>query len=337
MKNGKGGGLIWENGLDPFENLALEETIFEMDLDCVRMWQNRPAVIVGRNQNTLREVSEIYLQEQEIALARRMTGGGAVYHDLGNLNVSFFFHWEDFDSQVREKIEWIVDFLRSMGARAFLNGRNDICVKSSDGAVRKVSGWAMMQREQRGMLHGTLLFSTDFEAMEHALTPPAVKLESKGIASVRSRVANLRDYGELFLLDMEGFASRLAAYLRQRGYRDMELPEDCKERQKELVAGKYKSEGWIYGCNPGYSVYNQMRFPIGTVEVNLDLRQNRIERCVFSGDYMNRESLMKMAACLKGISYTRSAISDVLKEVDCRACLGTGDMELLLRFFKEGE
>lgn len=337
MKYNKEGRLIWDKGLDPFENLALEEVLFEEGIDCIRIWQNRPSVIVGRNQNTLREVSERYLKEKNIALVRRMTGGGAVYHDLGNLNVSFFFRCEDFERQIHSRIGWIVDFLQSMGVAAVLSGRNDVCVKSPQGDMRKISGWAMMQREQRGLLHGTLLFSGNFVNMEQALTPPTVKMESKGIVSVKSRVANLQEMKSLSLLNMQEFADRLATELKQKGYCDMELSESCKERCKKLAVEKYKSERWTYGRNPQCSVYNQMRFPIGTVELNLELKQNRIQRCEFFGDYMNREPLSELEFRLKGTPYTRNAIFDVLRGVDCKVCLGTEDMEQVLQFFKKGE
>lgn len=169
---------------DPHFNMSFDEYCLQRlpSDDCVfYLWQNRPSVIIGHNQDARREVNLEYLQEHGIVLARRVTGGGAVYHDLQNLNYSIVGR--------RPRIDVIVEALRSLGVPAELTGRNDIFVEG-----RKVSGFARSVYHQRELIHGTLMYDVDIDVLTRALDTPESKLNRKGVASVRSRVANLKDY-----------------------------------------------------------------------------------------------------------------------------------------------
>ena len=202
--------------------------------DCVfYLWQNRPSVIIGHNQDARREVNLEYLQEHGIALARRVTGGGAVYHDLQNLNYSIVGR--------RPRIDVIVEALRSLGVPADLTGRNDIFVEG-----RKVSGFARSVYHQRELIHGTLMYDVDIDVLTRALDTPESKLNRKGVASVRSRVANLKDY----LPGIENigqFRERLHALLAC-GDQEIFLGPEAYERIEKRRIEKFAAPEWIFGA-----------------------------------------------------------------------------------------
>ena len=176
---------------DPAFNLALEELLCsEFPEEVLMLWRNRSSVIVGKNQNTFAEVNRPFVEEQNIPVIRRMTGGGAVYHDIGNVNYSFIIHERrpGADSFAAFACP-VTEALRRMGVDAQFSGRNDILV---DG--RKISGSAQCCVKERTLFHGTLLFDVDMDMLGKVLTPGKAKIESKGVKSVRARVANLKEF-----------------------------------------------------------------------------------------------------------------------------------------------
>ena len=202
--------------------------------DCVfYLWQNRPSVIIGHNQDARREVNLEYLQEHGMALARRVTGGGAVYHDLQNLNYSIVGR--------RPRIDVIVEALRSLGVPAELTGRNDIFVEG-----RKVSGFARSVYHQRELIHGTLMYDVDIDVLTRALDTPESKLNRQGVASVRSRVANLKDYLP-GIDDIGQFRERLHALLAC-GDQEIFLGPEAYERIEKRRIEKFAAPEWIYGA-----------------------------------------------------------------------------------------
>ena len=203
-----------------------------MDDNVFYLWQNRPSVIIGHNQDAGQEVNLDYLMRNGIVLARRVTGGGAVYHDLQNLNYSIVGRKPD--------IKVIVDALRSLGVPAELTGRNDIFVEG-----RKVSGFARSVFQQRELIHGTLMYDVDIDVLSRALDTPQSKLNRKGVASVRSRVANLKDYlpgianiGQL----QERLHSLLAC-----GDQEIILGPEAYEAIEKRRIEKFAAPQWIYG------------------------------------------------------------------------------------------
>ena len=220
---------------DPHFNMSFDEYCLQRlpsDDDVFYLWQNRPSVIIGHNQDAEREVNLDYLRRNGIVLARRVTGGGAVYHDLQNLNYSIVGR--------KPRIEVIVEALRSMGVPAELTGRNDIFVEG-----RKVSGFARSVYHQRELIHGTLMYDVDIDALTRALDTPESKLNRKGVASVRSRVANLKDYLP-GIEDIAQFQERLHTLLA-RGDQEVFLPPDAMEQIEKRRIEKFASPQWIYG------------------------------------------------------------------------------------------
>lgn len=326
--------LIIERSTEPAHNLAREEVLLNhVSGELVYLWRNRPAVIIGRHQNTLAEIDEKEVLAHDVAVVRRLTGGGAVFHDLGNVNFSFLFSGEDFDVEAAKGCRLMMDFLQLLGLDAQLTGRNDICVQLTDGTLAKIAGTAMTQRGGRGIFHGCLLFDCDTDVMEKVLTPPAGKLSAKGIPSVRGRVANLKGLRpQLQEKNCDEFFADWAAYLSGRCEGMREFTREEEEETEKLMRQRYQSWQWNYGRNPAGSMISTFRFPIGTVNLNLGLDKGRIKTCTFSGDYMDRYDFDRISESLAGVCFDRESIAAALAGVDLCKYFGAVNRELILDF-----
>ena len=263
------------------------------------LWRNSPAVIVGENQNVYAEVNLDFLKSNGVKLARRTTGGGAVYHDLNNLNYSFI--GEDVS------VEPIVLALRSLGVQAEVTGRNDIFV---DG--RKVSGYAKRLENGRSLVHGTLMFDVDLSVLQRALDTPFSKMNMKGVKSVKSKVANLKDYLPQ-CSNVEQFKEALLNYF------GASLEEYClsmsqKEEIQSLCDTKFSTAEWNYGKCPDALITKKASFPCGTIEGQILLDAEKISQVAFVGDFIGGKSASELAEKLKDLPYEREAISKVLKQ-----------------------
>ena len=299
---------------DPYYNMAFDEFCLEslpIDEPVFFLWQNRPAVIVGLNQEVNTEVNLDYLNKNNIALVRRVTGGGAVYHDLGNLNYTIVGRSEDLERDYPEYASILMKALQELGIPANLSGRNDILV---DG--KKVSGFAKRVCKNRLMVHGTLMYDVDLEVLPQALTPSASKLQSKGIASVRSRVANLRDYLPE-VADIQAFSQRLEEILSCH-YTDTEYQlsaEDLASIQR-LANEKFAQWEWNYGRSPKATLTHSARLACGTVEIHLKIAENRIVFCQFGGDFLGNLPTSEVESALNGVVYEANAIRECLKKME---------------------
>lgn len=326
--------LIIEKSTDPYHNLAREEILLSaVREDTIYLWRNRPSVIVGRHQNTLAEIDEEAAKKEKIKIVRRLTGGGAVFHDLGNINFSYIFAGGDFDEKKNRGLELMLSFLRSCGARCYATGRNDICMRDSAGREVKVSGTAMTQRGERGIFHGCVLFDCDLSRLERVLTPRREKLTSKGIASVRSRVSNLREMvPALGETEADAF---FAAWCEA-------LTEECRlieaqdlgeaEAAQELMETKYRSRDWNFGRNPVCTVENSRTFPVGTVEFHAEVKGGVITSCCFTGDYLTERDFREIASLLCRSPFTDDGMEKALGEIDTKSFFGTDNLGEILRF-----
>ena len=302
------------NSTDPYFNMAFDEYCLEclpVDEPVFYLWQNRPAVIMGLNQEVNTEVNLDYLKEQDIALVRRVTGGGAVYHDLGNLNYTIVGRSEDLERDYPEYASIMLRALQTLGISATLSGRNDILV---DG--KKVSGFAKRVCKNRLMVHGTLMFDVDLDKLVKALCPPATKLQSKGIASVRSRVTNLCECLPQ-IADIQMLKYELERILSSQ-FTDMEytLQESDIEKIQKLADDKYAQWEWIYGRSPKATLHHSERLACGTIEVNLTLTENRISSLCFGGDFLGNLPVNEVEASLVGLPFEKSKITEVLGKLD---------------------
>ena len=299
---------------NPYYNMAFDEYCLEslpIDEPVFFLWQNRPAVIVGYNQEVNTEVNLDYLKEKGIDLVRRVTGGGAVYHDLGNLNYTIVGRSEDLERDYPEYAALMMKALQTLGVPATLSGRNDILVEG-----KKVSGFAKRVCKNRLMVHGTLMYNVDVDVLTQVLNPSTTKLQSKGIASVRSRVANLCDYLPE-LSDIQTFKNRLEEIL-SNNYSDAEyqLSETDLANILRLADEKFNTWEWNYGHSPKATLVHSARLACGTVEIHLTLAENRIASCHFGGDFLGNLPASEVETALTGVPYEIDAIRKCLSKLD---------------------
>lgn len=292
---------IKNTSTNPYYNMAFDEYCLEslsIDEPVFFLWQNRPAVIVGFNQEVNTEVNLDYLKENGIDLVRRVTGGGAVYHDLGNLNYTIVGRSEDLERDYPEYASIMAKALQSLGVPATLSGRNDILVEG-----RKVSGFAKRVCKNRLMVHGTLMYNVDVDVLTKVLNPSNTKLQSKGIASVRSRVANLCEYLPN-IPDIQTFSKQLEEILSHH-YQDTEyqLSEEDFANIQLLTDQKFATWEWNYGRSPKATLTHSARLACGTVEIHLTLAENRISSCRFGGDFLGNLPATDLESALIEVIY----------------------------------
>ncbi len=299
---------------DPHWNMALDEFCLEslpLDEPLFYLWRNAPAVIIGLNQNAYNEVNLKYLKERGIVLARRVTGGGAVYHDLQNLNYTIVGRSRNLEADFPGYMHFMLDALRSLGVDAQLSGRNDIMVDS-----RKVSGYAKRVYRDRLMVHGTLMYDVDLDALTRALATDGSKLQAAGVASVRSRVANLKDFLPQFA-GIDEFSRALQERL-SGGYRDAELVLSSRDLAaiRDMRDSKFATWDWIYSRSPLASRNARAKFPsCGTVEVSLDVEHGLVSQLSFGGDFLGNLPVAHLAASLEGLRFEYGEICGVLREM----------------------
>lgn len=301
---------------DPYVNLALEEyAVRNLDLEdsaYLLFYVNRPSIIIGKNQNTLEEINHRYVEAEGIHVVRRISGGGAVYHDLGNLNFSFIRKMARGALLNFEKFtEPVVRVLRELGVPAELTGRNDIV---ADG--RKVSGNAQFTTALRMFSHGTLLFASELERVQEALTVKIGKIESKGLKSVRSRVANVSEFLDA-PMPLEEFRERLlrgifgtsAAPVRQ-------LTDEEWEAVHALADSKYRQWDWNYGESPDFNLQKVHRFPIGEIDCRLDVHNGHIRGLKVYGDFLGLGEISELERALTGAPYSRQGLQQAIEPLD---------------------
>lgn len=294
---------------DPFYNLAFEEYILEnrREGDWLLLWQNANAVIVGLNQNTLEEIDSGFVDENRIAVVRRITGGGAVYHDLGNLNYSFITDADAEDPMsARRFVDAVCRALESLGVKAEASGRNDICIEG-----RKVSGTAQRLLKNRILHHGTLLFDSNLGMVSGALKPDSRKFASKSAKSVRSRVANIKEFLREDL-DIWTFQEKIKEALTDGEFESVTLSEEELSEIEALSDRKYRSWEWNFGRSPAWAWHNRARFPGGGIEVYADIEQGTIRNICFFGDYLARTSDSDLLRAMQGCRYKKDEVDRVL-------------------------
>ena len=284
---------------DPYRNLALEQFVFDR-LDrknsYFMLWQNHNSIIVGKHQNTMEEINTDFVNEKGISVARRLSGGGAVYHDLGNLNFTFITDAENSGIVFSVFCEPIKKALRSLGAPVEISGRNDMSVEG-----KKFSGNAQYIKQNRVMHHGTILYDCDLDILSRALLPKDDKIESKGISSVRSRVSNIRPYMKTDMSVTEFWAAlkdKMAAALDMRDFA-LDPGQDCEvEKLRDAV---YAQWSWNYGESPPHTIRKVRRIEgCGKIEILLDIgREGIIKNIAFYGDFFGNSDLAELSGLLK--------------------------------------
>lgn len=302
---------------NPYFNLALDEYAMkhiDEDEDFFFLWQNDPAVIIGKNQNTAEEINAQFIKDNNIKVARRVSGGGAVYHDEGNLNFTFIISVDD-PGKVNYKkyVQPIVDALASMGIEAELSGRNDILV---DGL--KISGNAQRLANGKLMHHGTIMFDLDVENMVNALNVAPDKIISKGVKSVRSRVTNIKEHLPEGT-QLQEFWDQLQFYLSNQG-QDEEIvltDEDIMKIEYEAI-NRFSTWDWIYGESPVFDLQSEKRFPWGNINIKMNVASGKIESIRFEGDYLGLSDVAEIERRLIGVRFNIDDVTQVLREFNLK-------------------
>ncbi|MCJ7688467.1 MAG: lipoate--protein ligase, partial [Clostridiaceae bacterium] len=261
--------IINNTNINPYFNMAVEEYILkEFKEDCFMLWRNEPAIIVGKNQNTLSEINLEYIQANNIPVVRRLSGGGTVFHDLGNLNFTFIKNNSDENfNNFRKFTLPILNVLKSLNVNAEFSGRNDLTIEG-----KKFSGNAQYNYKNRVLHHGTLLFSSDISNLSKSLQAKPLKFQDKSIKSAISRVTNINSHLKEPLSIMD-FNALITNYIITEDssaslyeFTDYDLSNINKLREE-----KYSTWEWNFGHSPKYNFINEKKFPFGTVECNMEV------------------------------------------------------------------
>lgn len=275
--------------------MAFEEAAFTLlprSESYVLLWQNDNTIVVGRNQNTAAEINAEYFRAQNINVVRRLTGGGAVYHDLGNLNFTFVMDAPGTSIDFSFFTRPVLDALHALGVNAELSGRNDLLI---DG--RKFSGNAQLNRQGRVLHHGTLMFDSRLDVLREALKPSDAKLAGKAVSSVKSRVTNIREHTAA---TMEEFKQTLLSSLFPGGVEAYTLSGAEQNEIQRLRDTKYATWDWNYGQSPPYTQSKTRRFPMGEAELRLDIQDGRIHAAKLYGDFFAQKELTELETRLIG-------------------------------------
>ncbi|HEO8421470.1 MAG: lipoate--protein ligase [Niallia sp.] len=316
---------------DPRINLAIEEyALKNLDINetFLLFYINEPSIIIGKNQNTIEEINTEYVESKGIHVVRRLSGGGAVYHDLGNLSYSFITK-DDGDSfhNFRKFTEPVVQALKSMGVNAELSGRNDLLAEG-----RKISGNAQFSTRGRMFTHGTLLFDSEMDHIVSALKVKKDKIESKGIKSVRSRVANITEFLPK-KISIEEFRRLLLSYLfdGEENVQEYVLTEEDWEKIHQLSKERYQNWDWNYGKSPKFNLQHSHRFPVGQIDVRFDVVKGIVKNCKIYGDFFGVGDVEDIEKRLIGVRYDRSELEKALEDIPIKHYFGNVTKEDFLQ------
>ncbi|PKO06315.1 MAG: lipoate--protein ligase [Chloroflexi bacterium HGW-Chloroflexi-3] len=310
-----------EKQYDPCINLAIEEHLvrnLNLEGDVLLFYINEPSIIIGRNQNTLEEINYPYVEENQIIVVRRLSGGGAVYHDHGNLNFSFInANGREFLHNFKKFTQPVVNVLNSMGVPAEMNGRNDIVVEE-----RKISGNAQYAIGSKLVSHGTLLYNSDLSKVSEALNVKVEKIESKGIKSVRSRVANISEYMSE-PMDVLEFRERVKyGILAEANNDEYKLTRQDWEEINKISKDRYQQWEWNFGRSPKFNIQKTHRFPFGQIDARIEVQNGEIQQLKLFGDFLGLRDVSDVESRLIGVRYDKPHLQEALENIELIDYLG---------------
>ncbi|MFD2555169.1 lipoate--protein ligase [Sphingobacterium tabacisoli] len=319
---------------DAYFNIALEEyLLYKYPTQAIfLLYINAPSIIVGKFQNTLAEVNLDYLKEKNIKVVRRMSGGGAVYHDLGNLNFSFHTKWKENEFlDFATFTQPVLNVLLQFNIPGQLQGRNDLLV---DG--KKFSGNAKLAKRGKMIQHGTILFDSDMSVLSDALKINPLKYKDKAVKSNRSRVVNLKEYvsSSITIEDLKQ-ALINQMIVDNPGTTLYELTEEDVKAVEILVNDKYSTWDWNFGFSPKYNFNNAIKIPAGYIELHLDVLQGgTIDGVKIFGDFFASKPIEDLEKKLIGMNHNEDDIRTLLSSLDLSAYFGKVTVDEIISLFK---
>ncbi len=319
---------------DPYYNLAAEEYLLKSFSEPVfRLWRNAPSVIVGRNQNALAEINGEYIRENNIPVVRRLTGGGAVFHDLGNINYTFVgekIEGEDTSAMFKRFTAPILAALRNLGIEAELQGRNDLVING-----KKFSGNAVCIHNNRVLQHGTLLFKASVSSLSAALNTRPEKFIGKSVQSNVSRVTNISEHlPQEKQMNVEEFVQYLKEYMLSHTEQGLELRDYTPAEIEEITTlrdTKYATQEWNFGKSPKFRLTGKFKLPCGFFETFVDVKDGYITKCQILGDYFFIRPTSDICQALEGTQHSYSAIKERLSQFPLKEYFGEDILEELTK------
>lgn len=320
--------IIRSNTSNPAFNLATEEFLmYNKSEDCFYLYINAPSIIVGKHQNSLAEINVDYVKENDITVIRRTSGGGAVFHDPGNLNFTFIMNEKQSENaDFRKYTQPIIDVLQSMDVDAKFEGRNDMTIGG-----KKFSGNAKSYYNNKILQHGTLLFESTLPNLSQALKLNPLKYRDKAVKSISSRVTNITEHLKQDIT-LQEFEKRIVDHVRTL-YADAEVYELTAEDTaaiNQLVDEKYGTWDWNFGYSPKYNFQKGVKTTGGHVEVNLEVRKGQIENVKIFGDFFNTSEVSELENMLQGAPHEREKIKELLSTVGIEKYLNNVTVEEFL-------
>lgn len=319
--------LINNTSTNAYFNLAMEEYFLKnTNEDIFMLWRNESAIIVGKNQNTLSEINYEYVKQNKIKVVRRQSGGGAVFHDLGNINFTFISCNDNSFSDFKRFTIPILDALKNLNIQAEFSGRNDLLIDN-----QKFSGNAQYNYKNKVMHHGTLLFSSEINDLSSALKVKPSKFKGKSVKSVKSRVTNIANHLEKDMTVLE-FKNYLMNFINSK-YENNCLyqlsDEDINEINK-LVEEKYNTWQWNFGHSPKYAFNNEIKYPGGNIEFSLNVEKGLIKEIKFFGDFFGKKDVSYIEDLLKNTNHNEASIRSILNNIDINDYFLNCDMDILV-------
>ncbi|MEG1981263.1 MAG: lipoate--protein ligase [Clostridia bacterium] len=323
--------LIVNKNTSPYFNLACEEYLLKSQNDsCVMLWRNEKSVIVGRNQNTILEINKSYCDTNNIKVVRRLSGGGAVFHDMGNVNYTLISKRKKENvTSFKDNSLAVIDFLKSQYNISALNeGRNDIKIEGN-----KICGMAECVFEDRLLFHCCILFNGSIKDLALALKPKKIKAKTFAVKSVKAKVKNIASFVEN--VSTADFFDSFVEYLLK--INNLEKPYYLSDKEiaeiEKLAEEKYKKDSWNYNENVKFNYKNSVKLQNGIVEISLSLKDDVIEKACISGDFFGTSDISQIETSLVGVKFDAQKIAKTLSKFNISNYITSATINDILSLF----
>lgn len=308
---------VINNSNDPFFNHAAEEYLMNnFDDEIFMLWINKPSILIGKNQNTISEIKMDYIKENNIEVVRRLSGGGTVYNDLGNMNFTFISYREEKSTQLKDGFQKfalpVVNGLRSLGVDAEFTGRNDITIEG-----KKISGNAQYYQKYKLLHHGTMLYDCDLSKLSLALNSKPIKFVDKSVKSVGSRVTNIAPYikEDMSLLEFKEYLKNYI--IKTHNIEEIyEFNEKDIEEIQKIADNRFRTWEWNYGKSPKYKYNNSVKSYSGVIELYLDVEKSIIKDMSIYGDFFGERDIKELEEKLIGIIHDMKNLDNALSDIN---------------------